>query len=128
MLYLSILISINYIIFAFNFNIYGYFIFTLIWIILWPLYRVSEHVYDLKIMDSIKLKWSDFFPAMILREVLLWIWRIAVILLILYITIYSKQNLETILIIWLSLIPIFLIIARISIYMHLKYEEKNLDE
>jgi len=122
MWYLILFISINYIIFILNFNVFWYIIFTLIWILLWPLYRVSEHVYDLKIMDSIKLKWSDFFPAMILREVILWIWRLITILIILYISIYSWFELESILKIWILLIPFFMFIAWISIYLHLKYE------
>lgn len=120
--YLIWLIAINYLIFVFNFNIFWYIIFTLLWIILWPLYRVSEHVYDLKIMDSIKLPWSDFYPAMILREVLLWIWRLITVWILLYIALYSGLDLESILKIWILFIPIFMFIAWVSIYFHLKYE------
>jgi hypothetical protein len=35
--------------------------------------RISEHVYDLALMDNIKTHNSDFYPAMILREVVLWL-------------------------------------------------------
>ena len=123
MWYLILFIFINYLFFVFNFNVFWYIIFNLILIILWPLYRVSEHVYDLKIMDSIKLKWSDFYPAMILRDVILWIWRFTTVWIILYISIFFWFNLESILRIWIVLIPIFMFIAWWSIYLHLKYEK-----
>jgi len=123
MWYLVWFIFLNYLIFAFNFNIFWYIIFTLIWIILWPLYRVSEHVYDLKIMDSIKLDWSDFYPAMILRVFVLWIWRLIIIWIFIYISIFSWLELDYILRFWIILIPVFMFIAWWSIYLHLKYEK-----
>lgn len=124
MWYLSIFLSLNYLMFVWNFTIFWYFIYTLIWIIIWPLFRVSEHVYDLKIMDTIKLKWSDFFPAMILREVLLWIGRIIVMWIVLYISFYSSLDLKNILRVGISLMPLFLALTWVSIYLHLKLEDK----
>jgi hypothetical protein len=42
-----------------------------------PMMRVSQHVIDLKTMDGMAHKASDFYPAMILRDVALWVWRMA---------------------------------------------------
>ncbi|HWJ18227.1 MAG TPA: MFS transporter [Geobacterales bacterium] len=40
-----------------------------------PIMRVSQHVIDLKTMDGMSHRTSDFYPAMILRDVALWVWR-----------------------------------------------------
>ena len=40
-----------------------------------PIMRVSQHVIDLKTMDGMSHRASDFYPAMILRDVALWVWR-----------------------------------------------------
>ncbi len=42
-----------------------------------PVMRVSQHVIDLKTMDGMAHGASDFYPAMILRDVALWVWRMA---------------------------------------------------
>ncbi len=42
-----------------------------------PISRVSQHVIDLKTMDGMAHSASDFYPAMILRDVALWVWRMA---------------------------------------------------
>ncbi len=42
-----------------------------------PISRVSQHVIDLKTMDGMAHSASDFYPAMILRVVALWVWRMA---------------------------------------------------
>jgi len=119
----AFLIFVNLTIFTFNFNIFWYIIYTLILLILNPLYRVSEHVFDLKLMDTIKVKWSDFFPAMILREIPLWIWRIVIIILFIFL-VKSWIETENILKIGLLLVWIFLILAWWSIALHMKYENK----
>lgn len=126
--YLSLLLAVNYVIFVGNFNIYGFFVYTLIGIVVWPLFRVSEHVYDLQIMDSIKLEGSDFFPAMILREVLLWIGRVIVMGIVLYISLASDLDLKNVLRIGISLIPLFLFVTWGSIYLHLKVERSAITE
>ncbi len=46
--------------------------------IMQPISRVSQHVIDLKTMDGMAHSASDFYPAMILRDVALWVWRMAV--------------------------------------------------
>ena len=48
-----------------------------------PMYRVSQHVIDLKTMDGMAHSASDFYPAMILRDVALWGWRTAAALILL---------------------------------------------
>ena len=45
--------------------------------IMQPVMRVSQHVIDLKTMDGMAHGASDFYPAMILRDVALWVWRMA---------------------------------------------------
>jgi len=40
-----------------------------------PIMRVSEHVIDLRTMDGMSHHASDFYPAMILRDAALWVWR-----------------------------------------------------
>jgi hypothetical protein len=45
--------------------------------IMQPVMRVSQHVIDLKTMDGMAHSASDFYPAMILRDVALWAWRMA---------------------------------------------------
>ena len=48
-----------------------------------PINRVSQHVIDLKTMDGMAHSASDFYPAMILRDVALWGWRTAAALILL---------------------------------------------
>ena len=121
---LSVLLLLNLIIFIFNFSIYGYIFYTLVALILLPLYRISEHVFDLKLMDTIKVKWSDFFPSMILREISLLSWRITILLFFIYLTINWTKDIFIIKT-WLFLIWIFLMIAWWSIALHMKYENKE---
>lgn len=51
--------------------------------IMQPINRVSQHVIDLKTMDGMAHSASDFYPAMILRDVALWGWRTAAALILL---------------------------------------------
>ncbi len=48
-----------------------------------PVMRVSQHVIDLRTMDGMAHVESDFYPAMILRDVALWVWRMAAALILL---------------------------------------------
>jgi len=121
---ISLLIFINLTIFVFNFSLFWYIVFTLIALILNPLYRVSEHVFDLKLMDTIKYKWSDFFPAMIFREVSLWIWRIWIIIFLSFL-VSSWFETELVLKIWLFLTWVFIILSWVSIYLHMKFENRE---
>ena len=121
---ISLLLFINLSIFAFNFSFAWYVFFTLIALILNPLYRVSEHVFDLKLMDTIKVEWSDFYPAMIMREISLWVGRISIIVVFIFLVKYWV-SLQSILKIWLLSVWIFLILAWISISLHMKFEDKE---
>jgi hypothetical protein len=58
-------------------------VFTISVSIVHPMYRVSQHVIDLKTMDGMAHSASDFYPAMILRDVALWGWRTAAALILL---------------------------------------------
>jgi len=105
------------------FSLTFYILFSLANIFLSPIFRVSEHVYDLALMDSIKTKTSDFFPAMIFREVVLWIWRVLA-LIILYVLLYFTQiNTNEILQSWLLIRWLFLIILPFTILLWEKYEK-----
>lgn len=121
---LSILLFINIIIFSFNFNIVWYIIFTLISLVLRPLYRISEHIFDLKLMDTIKIKWSDFYPTMIFREVSLFLWRL-IMLIVLFFMINNNIDIEEILRLWLFLTGSIILLAWVSISLHMKYENKG---
>lgn len=120
----SILISINAIILLFNFSTIWYIIFSLFAIILNPLYKTSEHVFKLKLIDNIKLKWRDFFLPMLLREFNLWFWRTLIVLFFIFL-VYIWFELENILKIWLILVVLFFILTVLAIFLHEKYDNKN---
>lgn len=106
------------------FNLSIFIIFSLVAIFINPLFRVSEHVYDLALMDNIKTADNDFYPAMLLREFVLWIWRILA-LVILYVLLEST-NIDTneILKSWLILKWAFLILLPFTILLREKYEKE----
>lgn len=116
MFYASFLLSLNILIFVFNFSLIWYILFSLIWIFLKPIYRVSEHVFDLKIMDSIKQWWADFFPAMIIRELVLNVARIWFLIISFFILYYIKIDLVLTLKLFLTFQAFILIMIRYSIY------------
>lgn len=120
---LSMLIFINIIIFTLNFNVIGYTIYALVTLMLYPIFRVSEHVFDLRLMDTIKLEWSDFYPAMMFRNLTLWIWRIVATIFFIFLSI-SWLELEIILRIGIFFIWVTIILAWISIYFHIRLENK----
>jgi hypothetical protein len=72
----------------------GYIIFLLVSLIIAPLYRVSEHVYDLATMDNVKTNSSDFYPAMVMREVILWIGRLIAFIFVVALFYYYDNNTE----------------------------------
>ena len=75
-------------------------------------------------MDTIKVKWSDFYPAMILREIPLWVWRVSILFLFIFL-VKIWLGTDDILRIGLISIWIFLILAWWSIALHMKYENKE---
>ena len=61
-----------------------------------PIMRVSQHVIDLKTMDGMSYRASDFYPAMILRDVALWVWRTLAALILLAFTGDARTGQEAI--------------------------------
>ncbi|MDD3302757.1 MAG: hypothetical protein PHN31_04310 [Candidatus Gracilibacteria bacterium] len=124
MFYTSILIFINLIIFIFNFNFIGYIIYSMISLVLNPMFRVSEQVFDMKLMDTIRASGSDFYPAMIFRELCLWIGRmISIIILIIFITL--GYDVDVIIRIGLFFTGLFIFMTSISVFLHFKFDDKN---
>lgn len=123
--WVTLVIFLVHLLFSFSFNIYTYILFNLSLVILSPIFRVSEHVYDLKIMDTIKNPDSDFFPSMVLREFTLAISRISTLILCLFLVYYSNYSLETLLKIFLILNGLSYLLVYISIKLHFKYENHN---
>jgi len=107
-----------------NFNIVGYIIFSLFSILIKPLYNVSKHVYDLSLMDNIKTCENDFFPAMLFRDFVQYLWRLVALFSFLYISLNYNFSFEKILKIWLFSIGLLYIILVWSIFLWRKYEEK----
>ena len=120
----SVLLLFNLVIFALNFNIYGYIFYTLVSLILLPLYKISDYVFSLKLMATIKVKWKDFFSSMILREVILWISRMTtIIIFVFFVKLWIST--ENILKIGLICIWLFFILAWVNISLHMKYENNQ---
>ena len=70
------LISLNLML-GFSLTLVTLIVYTIGTSIMQPVMRVSQHVIDLKTMDGMAHSASDFYPAMILRDVALWVWRMA---------------------------------------------------
>lgn len=119
------LLFLVYLLFWIFFSLINFIIFSLILIFLKPLFRVSSHVYDLSLMDSIKAWNNDFYPAMLLREAVLWIWRIGSLLILLFIFKNMNLTLELNLKIWLIISWIVFIFLYWSIYFWEKKEKNN---
>ncbi len=107
---------------GFYFTVIWFVIFSIAMIFIKPLYEVSLHVYNLKLMDSVKQWKSDFYPAMILREIFLWIWRITVLVSLLLMYIYFNISAETFLRIMLVLLAVNFYFIIFSLYCWEKYE------
>ena len=58
------------------FNIYLFIFYSLVFVVLKPLQRVSAHVIDLETMETLGRKEKDFFSTMVLRDVALGFWRL----------------------------------------------------
>ncbi len=105
------------------FNLTIFIIFSLTTIFTSPIFRVSEHVYDLELMDSIKTWDHDFFPAMIFREAVLWIWRVLALFILYLLLYYTLIDTDNILRSWLLIRWFFLILLPFSILLWEKYEK-----
>lgn len=109
---------------ALNFSLYYYGIFYIIYMVIQPIWWTINHTYVLKTMDNIWLEDSDFMPSMLLREAVLWVWRI-LYWLIAYFTFTniiweSLENQARIAVLWVSLVLILMIW---TIYMWEKKEK-----
>lgn len=120
---ISFIIFINLSVFSWYFNMIYFVIFSFISIFLDSLYRVSEHTYDLSLMDNIRQWKSDFYPAMIMRECLLWSGRVISISLILILFLYTWLDTESLLRIGLLFIWMTFILKVMFIYLWEKYEK-----
>ncbi len=100
----SLSMTLLYIFFWLFFWLTSYIIFSFILLFTKPISRVSEHVFDLSMMDNIKTSESDFYPAMLFREVILWTWRMSWLLILLLMYYFSWLELNNILKIGLILI------------------------
>ena len=76
------LMALNFML-GYSLTFAGLIVYTIGSSIIQPINRVSQHVIDLKTMDGMAHSASDFYPAMILRDVALWGWRTAAALILL---------------------------------------------
>lgn len=117
------LMSVTYLIFWISFQLYGFIIFSFLSILFFPLFQVSQHVYTLRLMDSVKTQNNDFYPAMLLRESILFIWRILSLwVLLLFLTqfwVSEKSALQW----WVLAISSLFIVLIITVYHWEKFEK-----
>lgn len=117
---ISILLALNYLFLWLFLWTLSFIIFSFLNLFLSPIYRVSEHVYDLSLMDNIKTENSDFFPAMILREFILNFWRIFILVVLFIIFQFLNNEILTL------KIAIFLTsVSFIIVYFLIHKWEKN---
>lgn len=117
-------LCLNYVIFGIFFGVLGFVLSSLVSLFLSPLFRVSEHVYDLSLMDSIKTQNNDFYPAMVMRESILWLWRISGIITLLLISRFYWTNIEAMLSVWVVLSGIAYMLVAGAIYLWERYDMK----
>lgn len=121
---LGALMFLNYIWFALFYSLWAFIIFSLISIILYPLFRVSSHSYSLSLMDNVKIPGSDFYPSMILREIILTIGRFVAIGILIFFF-YYWFDLQTLLQIGIACIGINYILKSGLIYLWDKHEKSS---
>ncbi len=92
----TLLLSFFAILPAASFTLIVFVIFTFGSVVVKPLYRVSSHVIDLETMETLAHADSDFYPTMILRDLSLWLWRIAGCILLFVVSWYAKGDIATI--------------------------------
>lgn len=90
-----ILVSLNLLL-GFSLTVLTLVVYTIGTSVTQPIMRVSQHVIDLKTMDGMSHVASDFYPAMILRDVALWVWRTAAALILLAFTSDARTAQEAI--------------------------------
>jgi hypothetical protein len=107
----------------FVFSFFTFLIFSFISIFIQPMYRVSEYIYDLALMDNVKVNNSDFYPSMIMREVLTWIWKILSLFILLLFVKFTNMSIDMVMKITLILLWIMFAIKPMFVYMREKYEK-----
>lgn len=121
--FFAVLYFFNYMFLALHFYLLGFVIFSLLALVIKPLFRVSTHVYDLSIMDNVKTATNDFYPAMIMREFFLLLGRILWLsVLIFIVTYYNFTDIEIYKGGLFITGSIFLLLI-VSIYLWEKYEK-----
>lgn len=118
-----LLMSVTYLIFWVVFDLYGFIVFSFLNILFYPLLHISQHVYALRLMDSVKTQKNDFYPAMLFRETILFFWRILSLwVLLLFLTqlwIWEELALRW----WVFAIAFLFILLIVSIYYWKKFEK-----
>ena len=122
---LSVLLFINFLIFSLYFSVIFFLIFSFVLIFLESLYRVSEHTYDLSLMDNVKTPTSDFYPSMLLRELVLYMGRILILILLLLLFLYTWIGIENILRVWIFFMWLSYLFIVVSIYYWEKHEKHS---
>jgi len=74
---------------------YYYIVFALIFVFFKPMYRISQHVIDLYSIESITSKKIHFYPALLYRDFVLWIGRIAILGTLLFISVIVSSDIIT---------------------------------
>ena len=122
---MAILYSIIILFLSFYFSLIGFILFSIAMVFVKPLYEVSLHVYNLKLMDSVKQWESDFYPAMILREVFLWLWRLTILVILYFMYVYIDMSHETFLKIMLITLAVIFYFIIFSLCCWEKYERTD---
>ena len=121
--FLSVLLFLNYFLFSLFFGLISFIIFSFILLLLKPIFRVSSHTYDLSLMDNVKTDRSDFYPSMILREIILAFGRFSAIWIII-VLFHIGYTTQILLQAWIALIWCKYILKSILIYLWEKYEKQ----
>lgn len=121
--FFTVLIALNYFLLNFYLSFIGFVVFSLLLLLLIPLHRVSEHIYDLETMDNVKHENNDFYPTMLFREILLWLWRILGFMYVVSIFLLFQDNIELVIRMLLISFSIFFLLQILFIYLWRKYEK-----
>ena len=77
-----------------SFDILAFIIFSLGFVFIEPHMNVSAHTLDLALVENLKRKQADFFPALVIRDFTIWFFRSVASILILLI-VFVLQDIET---------------------------------
>lgn len=105
MLYSGIIIFINFLILWFNISFFWLTLYLIIDNLIAPFYKISVWVYDMKYISKIKYSKNDFFPTLIFREAILWLWRISSLIIILLIIKHYPNDIKKVF--WYSFLSLW---------------------